>query len=142
MKFNKFLLKVFSIVLIIALVFSFFTFVYADEEELDDDSATSITYVLSDSGHKSTNSDVFIFQDVINIDYPVYGNVFAIGKDITISGSVDGNIFILANNLTITKESYITNDLYVAAESVRIAGYVSNLYCAANTFALVVASPP
>lgn len=141
MKFHKYALKIFSILLIFTLIFSFLTFVYADEEEdpeelLEEEDSTSITYVTDSGESHYSDSDLFLFEDVIKIDYPVSGNVFAMGKSITISSSVDGNVFVFTDELNITKDAYITNDLFAAAKNVRIAGYVSNLYCATNILSL------
>ncbi len=140
MKIRKNILKIFSIFLIIAMLFSFLTFVYADEEDYEDEleveDQTTITYVPSSEEFKYSDSDLFIFEDVIKIDYPVSGNVFAMGKDVTIESSVDGNVFVLTNSLKITSDAYITNDLFVAAKDVSISGYLSNLYCVTGTFTL------
>lgn len=127
------------LVILIILIACLTSIVYAEEEvnPISDDTAvtTSIieeeeevdTTATSDSV-TVTESDLYLCEQSVTIDYPVAGNVFVIAEEVTINNVIDGNVFILANKVTIGSGTYIYSDVFVCANDVTVSGYLYDLY--------------
>lgn len=74
------------------------------------------------------NDDLFLFESTVNIDYPVYGNVFIMAKNVVINNNIEGNLFILAEDLNIGSSAAINSSAFLCAANISIDGFVNNLY--------------
>lgn len=86
-----------------------------------DDSTLDVTQTVKES-------DLFVCESDVTINYPVSGNVFIIGQNVTIDNVVDGNIFILADTVNITANTYVYSDVFICANNITIDGYLYDLY--------------
>lgn len=84
---------------------------------------------------KWVSSDLYLIDDVINLDKIVDGNAFIIGKDVTISGEIAGDLFIIADKINI-EGSYIYSNLFACANEITINGVIYDVYANCNTFNL------
>lgn len=164
-KSRKLLLKIIIMLLIITTIFSFVSFVRADEEvsedtpvetkieprtisedettdesEFDDQVAViSLDEEEISETIEESESSVFICKNSVTIDSPIYGNAFIIANDVTVNNAINGTVFILANNVTFTEYSE-ANVLFVTANNVTIEGYVRDLFCSSNKLTISEAS--
>lgn len=74
------------------------------------------------------HGDQYIIEDNATIDYVIDGNLYVLANNVTIKSQIIGNVFIAANTVKITEQGYISNTLYVAANTVQIAGIVFDIY--------------
>lgn len=81
---------------------------------------------------ESKDTDLFLFENSVTIDYPVSGNIFVMAGNVTISSQVYGNVFALAQTVDVTSNASIHNDLFVCADTVNINGYVCDVYSASD----------
>ena len=86
-----------------------------------DDSTLDVTQTVKES-------DLFVCESDVTINYPVSGNIFIIGQNVTIDNVVDGNIFILADTVNITANTYVYSDVFICANNITIDGYLYDLY--------------
>ena len=71
--------------------------------------------------------DIAKIEDNINISENVYGDIYAIGKNVEISANyIEGNIFIIADKVKL--EGNIEGYVYVIASDVEISGTVQGAY--------------
>lgn len=137
-------LKIMSLLLALILIFSA-TFVFAEDEvmpisedgvvaeDVNQDESTTQDEVqenIESTTQENTYKleDVYLCQDEVTIDYIVDGNVFIIGKNVTISSQIGGDVFVLAETLNITSSSYIYSNLFAAVETANIDGIVYDSY--------------
>lgn len=90
-------------------------------DDTTDDSTLDVTQTVKES-------DLFVCESDVTINYPVSGNIFIIGQNVTIDNVVDGNIFILADTVNITANTYIYSDVFICADNITIDGYLYDLY--------------
>lgn len=76
--------------------------------------------------------DLYLFNNSVNVDYPVSGNVFIFANDATINSKILGNAFVFAKNVNIDSKTYINASLFVCAENVTVDGVVFDLYSASD----------
>ena len=139
-KTQKYLLKIFSILLVIIMLFSCVTFVWAEEDESvvstsegAEEGGTSDTITVAPTpSNEPKNGNYYISEDNVNISSPISGNAYVIGKTVIIDSVIDGNAFIMADEVTFTENSYVYTDAFVMAKKVNLAGYIYDLYCIAN----------
>lgn len=144
-KSKKISLKIVIILLIITTVFSFISFVNAEEvsnesliepRTVDEPVATTIEDsntldIDTEMQNAEENTSIFISKASVIIDYPIYGNAFIIGNNVTIKNAINGTAFIVANKVTFT-ESSESNTAFIMANSVSINGSIRDLFCLAN----------
>lgn len=81
------------------------------------------------------NSDLYVAEDVVNVDKVVDGNAFIVGKEVTISGEIGGDLFVIADKLNI-EGGYIYSNLFACANEITINGVVYDVYATCKTFNL------
>lgn len=81
------------------------------------------------------NSDVYLFDDTVNITDIVDGNAFVIAKEVTIKGEVGGDLFVIAEKVNV-EGGYIYSNIFVLAKEVNIDGIVYDLYGMCDTLNL------
>lgn len=130
-----------SILLILTLVSSF---CFATEEPV-----TTSNEVISENSEETTeehdhdedvtanwiNSDLYIAEDVVNVDNVVDGNAFIVGNEVTITGEIGGDLFVVANKLNIDG-GYIYSNLFACANEITINGVVYDIYAVCDNFNL------
>lgn len=136
-------LKLITILLIALLVFST-TFVFADEEPISDDPQAPVETIddydeddvdpdmTTDTQKDLKQSDVYLTEDEITIDYVVDGNLFVIANKVTINSEIGGDAFICAKEVTLGEQGYIFSNLFAVADTVNIKGVVYDTYILAN----------
>lgn len=77
------------------------------------------------------NSDAYLFEDNIIINKVVDGNVFAIGKTVTVTGEIGGDLFVIADKVIIDG-GYIYSGIFASANEIEINGVVYDLYAMAK----------
>ena len=133
MKKNSFIKIIFSMLLILLLAFSVPVLATDTNTSSSDDNEILATY---ETDYEYIDSDLFLYDNNIEISQDVNGNVFAYGSTVNISGEISGDIFIFANSLTIEDDSIIYGNVFTYATDVKIAGIVSDVYAISNNFSL------
>lgn len=103
----------------------------AIEENIDD--VTSNAQSQEDS---YKNSDVYLAEDNITIDYIVDGNLFVFADTVTINSQIGGDAFIFAKNVIIGEKGYIFSNLFTVAESIEIKGVVYDVYAVSQNLTI------
>lgn len=81
------------------------------------------------------NADKFIAGENLEITEIVDGNIFIIGKNVTINQTlVNGNVFIIAENLTMDIETEIYGSLYAIAKDMNVNSRMYDTYLVADKF--------
>ena len=130
---NKKLKLLIAIFLVLSLVFSFSSsIVNATNEavvtsEISEEEAVS----TEEPEYEEHSGDLYLFENEINMDKLVDGNVFIVGKNVTITGQVNGNLFIFADSVKF-EGSYVVASTFVCANDVFYNGYSNDLYVAAD----------
>lgn len=119
-------------ILIVTLLIMFVIspFVHADEETAPINDAAVINEDQIESEENYKNSDIYLSEKDVKIDYTVVGNAFIIADNVTISAPIGGDAFIMAKNVTIDGNGYIYSNLFVCSENLVINGIVYDLYAA------------
>lgn len=136
--------KLFSLILIIAIVgiFSISLATEGDIMPISEENENQIQgEVTSEDEEEGTatitdtsnwiNSDAYLYDDNILINKVVDGNVFAIGKTVTVTGEVGGDLFVFADKVIID-EGYIYSSIFAIANEIEVNGVVYDLYAMAK----------
>lgn len=81
-------------------------------------------------------SDLYLFDNNVEISQVVDGNVFVYGSTVDVTGAINGNLFVLAENLNIDEDAIIQGSIFAFANNISISGIVSDVYSISNTFSL------
>lgn len=81
-------------------------------------------------------SDLFLFDENVESNQVVDGNVFIMGSDVTISGIIYGDLFVFSSSLTITDSCIVYGNIYSFATDITMAGATSDIYFMSNNFTL------
>lgn len=81
-------------------------------------------------------SDLFFYDNNVEISQIVDGNVFAYGQTVNVTGVIRGDLFVMANNLTIDGEAIIQGNVFALANTIEISGEISDIYAMSNTLSL------
>lgn len=106
------------------------------EGTLVEDGSDTIIENPEDHSHTEVNykeSDVYLFEDNVVIDYVIDGNLFVMAKSVTIDASIGGDAFIFADNITITENGYVYSNLFSISNSLNIQGVVYDVYSISQT---------
>ena len=95
-----------------------------------EENAVEETQKSNENNDSIKKGDQYIIGDNVIIDYVIDGNLFVLAKNVTIKSQVLGNAFIAATSVKVTEQGYISNSLYVAANTAQIDGIVSDIYSA------------
>ena len=88
-----------------------------------------------DQNQKDVNSDLYLFEENVVIDYVVEGNVYIISNSVTIKSQINGDVFVISKVLNIENSSNVIN-VYALANSINIDGFVSTIYTCADNLTL------
>lgn len=95
----------------------------------DSPSQPGISY--ADNGIEYVEDDVYLCEQDIVYDKLVDGNVYVIGKNITISSlSISGNLFVCGENVKINSD--VSGSIYVCGNIVEINSGANDIYVAGN----------
>ena len=81
-------------------------------------------------------SDLYLFNNSVDIPQIVDGNVFVYGQNVNITGVIRGNLFVMANTLNISSEAIIQGSVFALSNSMKISGEVSDVYALSADFSL------
>ena len=128
-------------ILIIALliIFVIAPFVRADEEDImpiSEEDAVIDENSTEEIDENMKNSDVYIAEDNVTIDYTVVGNAFIVANNVTISAPIGGDAFIVANNINIDANGYVYSNLFACSDTLVINGIVYDVYAACNNITI------
>lgn len=82
------------------------------------------------------SSDLYTFDTDVTIDKIIDGNAFILGTNVIISGEIGGDVFICADTVNFTNTSYVHGSIFACAQTITIAGNVSDLYIVSDNFNL------
>ena len=110
----------------------------SEGEDISEEDSNELYEAIMDAINNKdvSESDIYLFQDKVDITSTVSGNAFIIANEVNVNASVDGNMFILANKVYFGSSCYIYSDVFVAANEVDVSGYMYDLYCSANTLSI------
>ena len=80
----------------------------------------------------TTDTDVYLYDSNIVINYNVNGNLYLAGSNITIDSNITGNVFVYGNTVTITENSSISGSLFCTSPTLNLKGVVTDLYTVSN----------
>lgn len=78
------------------------------------------------------NGDLYIVANDIEMDKLVDGNVFLFGRNINITGKVNGSLYVCGETVTVSKDAYVIQSMYIAANQLNLNGCANDLYAFAN----------
>lgn len=122
---NKF--KILSCIFIIAILISSVCFATDD--------TTLITEDTSSLEPEWVKSDLFLCEDDIVIEGVVDGNVFAIGKTVTVKAEIGGDLFVIADAFNLDG-GYIYSSIFGITGDMNINGIAYDIYAIAENFTL------
>lgn len=140
--------KIISIFLLLTILFSAISIVYANNEsgeydimllDSNEDGLSTNETNLPNNSNQVTNlksGDEYLVGENVTIDYTVDGNVFIFADTVTISEQIGGDAFIIANKIIIDNKGYIYSNLFALAKSVEISGIVYDAYVCAQDFTI------
>lgn len=128
---SKILLSIFIILTLVS-SYCFATDAVVTSEDAAAISETTEEETTQDLTADWVNSDLYIGQDVVNVDKVVDGNAFIMGKEVTISGEIGGDLFVFADKLNIDG-GYIYSNLFACANEITINGVVYDIYAICDT---------
>ena len=82
------------------------------------------------------NSDAYLYDEDIIVNKVVDGNVFAIGKTVTVTGEIGGDLFVFADKVIIESEGYIYSSIFAMANEIVIKGVVYDMYAMAKNITI------
>lgn len=140
--------KIISIFLLLIILFSTISIVYANNEsgeydimllDSNEDVLPTNENNLTNNSNQTTNlksGDEYLVGENVTIDYTVDGNIFIFANTVTISEQIGGDAFIIANKITIDNKGYIYSNLFALAKSIEIQGIVYDAYVSAEDFTI------
>lgn len=78
------------------------------------------------------NGDLYVFDNNIEMNQLVDGNVFLFGRNINITGKVNGSLYAFGETVTVSKDAYVVQSMYIAANQLNLNGCANDLYAFAN----------
>ncbi|MCI8999389.1 MAG: hypothetical protein HFJ26_00200 [Clostridia bacterium] len=78
------------------------------------------------------NGDLYLVGNDIEMDKLVDGNVYLLGRNINITGKVNGCLYVCGETVTVSKDAYVIQSMYIAANQVNLNGCANDLYAFAN----------
>lgn len=78
------------------------------------------------------NGDLYVFDNNIEMDKLVDGNVFLFGRNINVTGKVNGSLYAFGETVTVSKDAYVIQSMYIAANQLNLNGCANDLYAFAN----------
>ena len=92
----------------------------------DGESATEETNNLK-------NGDVYLTGDEVTIDYVIDGNLFVFANTVNINSQIGGDVFAFAGTVNVGENGYVFSNLFAYAKDVTVSGIAYDLYAAAET---------
>lgn len=89
-----------------------------------------------ETNYELAYSDLYFFDNNVEVSQIVDGNVFAYGQTVNVTGIIHGDLFVMANNLTISEDSIVRGNVFAMANNINISGIVSDVYSMSGTFSL------
>lgn len=137
---SKILLSIFIILTLVS------SYCFATDAAVTSEDVTAISETSENNNHEEetateditadwVNSDLYVANDVVNVDKVVDGNAFIVGQEVTISGEIGGDLFVIADKLNIDG-GYIYSNLFVCANEITINGVVYDVYAVCDTLNL------
>ena len=124
--------KLITFITILLLVITLSSCCFATNTTAETNTDTSDTNTLL--GTYSTDyeyiySDLYLYDEDIEANQVIDGNVFIIGTDITVSGIIYGDLFVLAtNSLTINNTTIAYGNIYAFSPNIIMSGATSDVY--------------
>lgn len=100
----------------------------SENENLEEGDRASI----EPTSENITNSDVYLIDDTVTVDYMIDGNAFIFANKVVINSQIGGNVFVCAKEVTIEENGFIVSSLFGFAEKINVSGVVCDLYVAAE----------
>lgn len=101
-----------------------------DEEHINDIIATYQT------DYEFSSSDLYLFEQNVEVSETVDGNVFAYGSSVNITGEIYGDLFVMANTLEISDGAVIYGNVFAYVTDITVSGIVSDIYAISSNFTL------
>lgn len=76
--------------------------------------------------------DRYFAGDNVVISTLIDSNVFAVGKEVTLTGQIGGDLFVVANKLTIDVGTAVYGNVFAIASEIEINGQIYDLYGACD----------
>lgn len=134
MKKNWSIRIIFCIILMLLLTFSSQVFA-TDANSLDSENVNDII-ASYETNYAFASSDLFLYDNNIEISQIVDGNVFAYGSSVNVTGEIYGDLFVFANSLNISENAVIYGNVFTYATDISISGIVSDVYAVSSEFTL------
>ena len=78
----------------------------SENENLEEGDRASI----EPTSENITNSDVYLIDDTVTVDYMIDGNAFIFANKVVINSQIGGNVFVCAKEVTIEENGFIKVD--------------------------------
>lgn len=79
------------------------------------------------------NGDVYLTGDEVTIDYVIDGNLFVFANTVNINSQIGGDVFAFAGTVNVGENGYVFSNLFAYAKDVTVSGIAYDLYAAAET---------
>lgn len=130
--------RMLGIALVLLLLFSL-QVCASDSNSLNSENSNDVI-ASYETDYSHTSSDLFLYNNTIEVSDIVDGNVFAYGSSVTITGEIYGDLFVFANSLTIAEDAIIYGNVFSYATDIKISGIVSDVYAITSNFSLEASS--
>lgn len=107
----------------------------SDTNALNSDTSDDIL-ASYETNYSFVSSDVFLFQNDVELSEIVDGNVFIFGQNINITGEIYGDLLVFADSLNIAENAAVHGNIFAYATNISISGIVSDVYAFSDSFRL------
>ena len=99
----------------------------------DGEATNEATSTEETSNNSFKNGDVYLTGKEVTIDYVIDGNLFVFADTVNINSQVGGDVFAFAGTVNIGENGYVFSNLFAFAKDVTVSGIAYDLYAAAET---------
>ncbi len=103
-----------------------------DNARTEGDATNTVTPSDEPTEEDIHNGDLYLVGNDIEMDKLVDGNVYLLGRNINITGKVNGCLYVCGETVTVSKDAYVIQSMYIAANQVNLNGCANDLYAFAN----------
>lgn len=103
-----------------------------DNARTEEDATNTVTPSDEPTEEDIHNGDLYLVGNDIEMDKLVDGNVYLLGRNINITGKVNGCLYVCGETVTVSKDAYVIQSMYIAANQVNLNGCANDLYAFAN----------
>lgn len=107
----------------------------ADTNSIDDEQINDIIATYQ-TEYEFASSDLYLFDQNVEVSQTVDGNVFAYGSTVNITGEIYGDLFVIADSLNISDSAVVYGNVFAYSTNITVDGIASDVYAMSSNFNL------